>query len=193
MTPNTTAHQYHSRYSLLSKLKTHTCSENSATSIKSLWNWAEVVQGLDGGERGTESSSGRPSCWSSSPSPNPSVPVKASRSGDPIIFRPWAVNPWRIYSSGLNLGMKHMSRCDPAFTRWVSCSHGTPQQQQPIVKYLLYAVVFNHKAKAVLNYSFKEYPLRFTTVTKTSGVFRNRHQRKLNREAKLSCGRQSQG
>lgn len=65
-----------------------TCSENSATSIKSLRNWAVEDQGLSGGAEGTDSSSGRPwPSWSSSPSPNPSVPVKASRSGDPIIFR----------------------------------------------------------------------------------------------------------
>lgn len=91
----------------------HTCSENSATSMKSLWNCAAEVQGLDGGMRGTESSSGRPcTSWPSS-SPNPSVPVKASRSGDPIIFRPWGgfspqLQPWRF-----DLNIK-MSRSRPA-------------------------------------------------------------------------------
>lgn len=72
----------------------HTCSENSATNMKSLWNCAAVLQGWEEGKRGTESSSGRPwaSCSSSS-SPKPSVLVKASRSGDPIILTRWRVSP----------------------------------------------------------------------------------------------------
>lgn len=78
--------------SLLSNIKAHTCSENSATSMKSLWNWAEEVQGFDGGKRGTDNSSGIAS-WSSSPPPKPSVPVKASRSGDPIISTQWEGQP----------------------------------------------------------------------------------------------------
>lgn len=57
--------------------------------MKSLANWAEELQGWDGGKRGTDSSSGRLCASSSSPSPNPSAAVKASRSGDPIIFEPW--------------------------------------------------------------------------------------------------------
>lgn len=56
--------------------------------MKSLANWAEELQGWDGGRSGRDSSSGRPCASSSSPSPNPSAAVKASRSGDPIIFDP---------------------------------------------------------------------------------------------------------
>lgn len=80
----------------------HTCSENSATNMKSLWNCAAVLQGWEEGKRGTESSSGRPwaSCSSSSP-PKPSVLVKASRSGDPIILTRWRVSPQECISEYL--------------------------------------------------------------------------------------------
>lgn len=70
-----------------------TCSENSATSMKSVANWAEELQGFSGGRSGSDSSSGR-SSWSSS-SPKPSAAVKASRSGDPIILDPWALHDLR--------------------------------------------------------------------------------------------------
>lgn len=98
--------------------------------MKSLWNLAELVQGWDADERGTENSSGRPwASLSSSPSPNPSVPVKASRSGDPIIFRLWGFNPWRFISvhPGALIYWPNIatSRCRPAFSPWVSCSGWT--------------------------------------------------------------------
>lgn len=87
-------------------MRAHTCSENSATSMKSLWNWAEVLQGWDGATRGTVSSSGRAFCSSSCSSPKPPVPVKASRSGEPIIFTPWrcsgplsSIWPWSSHTS----------------------------------------------------------------------------------------------
>lgn len=111
--------------SLLSNVKSHTCSENSATRMKSRWNWAEEVQGLDGGKRGTDNSSGIAS-WSSSPPPKPSVPVKASRSGDPIISTQWGgVNPWScirfdLLCAGL---IQHDAPVPPVGLRsvWVSC------------------------------------------------------------------------
>lgn len=84
--------------------KALTCSENSATSIKSRWNWAAVLQGLWGGRRRTENSSGR--VWTSGSSPsssNPPLPVKGSRSGEPIIFSRWRLSPWRIPPSTFTL------------------------------------------------------------------------------------------
>lgn len=129
----------HPVWQLIIQKQTHTCSENSATSMKSLLNWAVELQGFGGGNRGTESSSGRP--CSSSPSPNPSVPVKASRSGDPIIVTAGRV-PWD----------------GPDFRRWVSCSHGTPKQQPGGLK-TCYAVVYNHDGNE-RNKNLKEFYFR---------------------------------
>lgn len=129
--------------SLLSNVKAHTCSENSATSMKSLWNWAEEVQGLDGGKRGTDNSSGIAS-WSSSPPPKPSVPVKASRSGDPIISTQWGGSTHRAVSALIYSApdwSKMTPRCRPASSLRVSCS----DQQLTAELKTCCAVVYSHE------------------------------------------------
>lgn len=102
-----------------------TCSENSATSMKSRWNWAPVVQGCPGGTSGTESSSGRVACSSWSSSPKPSEPVKGSKSGEPIIFHPWSDSSQRGRCHLLGpVPLTHRGGPGWGLTLWLSCLLG---------------------------------------------------------------------
>lgn len=166
----------------------HTCSENSATSMKSLWNCAAEVQGLDGGMRGTESSSGRPcTSWPSS-SPNPSVPVKASRSGDPIIFRPWGgfspqLQPWRF-----DLNIK-MSRSRPACSQlFRQAATITTTKKKQLVAQLITVV----KRRTLKKHKNKNERRILSRRSRKHAAFSGtRLQRKLNGEAKVPCERKS--
>lgn len=156
--------------------------------MKSLWNWAEVVQGWDGGTSGTDSSSGSVS-WSSPPSPNPSVPVKASRSGDPIIFNPWRSNQRRHLSpvwsgivtsrcrrpGGLRPVSQLFGRCNNNNRTVLKTSGGAAEQS---------ANQTTNASKTLLALYFPS----TSTVAQTSGVFGNRL-RRHNGEARFPCGR----